>query len=150
MSSLVVYSTKSGNSELIAKIIAKELDCGIINLNEVEFEDIDLKNIDTIFLGSGIYGGSCHKRIVDFGKHLNSKMTDRTTTLKIAFFITWLGRGKSDLTGIKHFKNIINTQKVDVLDDYFRCFGESFKFIRKCHPDENDIKNAKEWAKSIN
>ena len=149
VNSLVVYSTKSGNSELIANSIAKELDCGIVNLNEVEFEDIDLNEIDTIFLGSGIYGGSFHRRIIDFGKFLNSNSLNRTIFLKIAFFITWLGRGKSDLTGIKHFKDILKVQRVDIEDDYFRCFGESFKFIRKCHPDKNDIENVKEWAKKM-
>jgi len=147
VNSLVVYSTKSGNSKLIANSIAKELDCGIVNLNEVEFEDINLNEIDTIFLGSGIYGGNLHRRIIDFGKFLNSTSSNRTTFPKIALFITWLGRGKSDLTGIKHFKDTLKAQIVNIEDNYFRCFGKSFKFIRKCHPDENDIENAKEWAK---
>ena len=114
MNSLVVYSTKSGNSKLIANSIAKELDCGIVNLNEVEFEDINLNEIDTIFLGSGIYGGNLHRRIIDFGKFLNSTSSNRTTFPKIALFITWLGRGKSDLTGIKHFKDILKTQIVNM------------------------------------
>lgn len=149
MNNIVIYSSRNGNSKLIAEAIAEELDCRIVNLNELENKDIDLKEIDTIYLGSGIYGGTVHRDILDFGKFLNLNSLNRTKTLKIAFFITWLGRGKSDMSGIKHFKNILRSEKIDIQADYFRCFGESFKFIRKSHPDKNDINNAKAWAKRM-
>ncbi|OQY34579.1 MAG: hypothetical protein B6241_04725 [Spirochaetaceae bacterium 4572_59] len=149
MDNIVIYSSRNGNSKLIAEAIAEELDCGIVNLNEVKIEDIDLKEIDTIFLGSGIYGGTVHREILNFGKFLNINNLNRTEILKIAFFITWLGRGKSDMSGIKRLRKILQSVKFDIQADYFSCFGKSFKFIRRSHPDKNDINNAKAWAKKI-
>lgn len=149
MKNLVLYSTRSGNSQLIGTTIAKELDCEIINLNEAQFDDINLEEINTLFLGSGVYGGSLHKRIMDFGTFLNTKSFSRSIPLKVALFVTWLGRGKSDLSAINHFKEIVPSEKIIIQEDYFRCFGKSFGFIRKHNPDENDIGNAQKWAKKI-
>lgn len=149
MKNIVIYSSRNGNSELIAEAIAEELGCGIVNLSDCDVQNLDLKEIDTMFLGSGIYGGSVHKKVLNLGKYLNLNASNRTNTIKIAFFITWLGRGKSDISGITHFKKVLQSDKFDIQSDYFKCFGESFKFIRKSHPDKSDINNARAWAKKI-
>ena len=149
MSSIIIYASRNGNTKLIADALARKLQCPIYNLNEADFNEMNLTKVDTIFLGSGIYGGTLHRRILDFGKFLNSNDPGRTETIRIFFFITWLGRGKSDLGGINHFKKILKQRNYNISDNYFRCFGESFGFIRKHHPDTGDLDRAVEWAEPL-
>jgi len=146
---MVVYSSGSGNTKKIAIGIAEELKCEIVDLAEVEIKKIDLENVDTIFLGSGVYCGKLHKNVIEFAKTLNFIDSFKGTHKNITFFVTWLGRGKSDAIAINNCEKLMDSKNIEILEDHFECYGESFKFFKKGHPDESDIKNAQKWANNI-
>lgn len=144
MNHLVVYSSKTGNTKKVAENIAKELDCNIINLDKCCIDDIDLTNVDFIFLGSGVYANKLHENIMKFVENISP-----SKKRKFAFFITWFGRGKSGELAVKKCKDILLKKNQDVCEDYFNCYGQGFVFIRKGHPSKDDLDKAKKWAKCI-
>lgn len=146
MKTLVAYSSGHGNTKLIAEKIAEKLKCQIVSLDEVNVNEIDLKNIDTVLIGSGVYGGKFSKSVTEFAESLNSRKFSAENRLRTAFFVTWLGRGKSNLTAVDHCRNLIHSEWIIDNDDVLSCLGESFKFIRRGHPDEKDLQKAEQWA----
>jgi hypothetical protein len=46
-------------------------------------------------------------------------------------------------------RKLIHSEWITDKDKVLSCLGESFKFIRRGHPDENDFKNAELWARNI-
>lgn len=142
MNSLVIYSSKTGNTKKVAESIAKELDCKIINLDKYCINDIDLTDIDFVFLGSGVYANRLHENVMRFAESLNP-----SRKIKFAFFITWFGRGKSGKLAVEKCKDILLKNNQEVCEDYFNCYGEGFVFFRKGHPNESDLEKAKNWAK---
>lgn len=149
MNNLVAYSSRNGNTKLIAEEIAKELGCQIINLDEAELETIDLSEIDNLLIGGGVYGGKFSDSLTKFAVSLNSKEFSEKHPVKIAFFVTWLGRGRSDLSAVNACRKLIHSEWINDQDDVLSCLGESFKFIRRGHPDQNDIAKAKIWAGKV-
>lgn len=59
------------------------------------------------------------------------------------------GRGKSDIDAFKAIKNILSNKNHIVHDNFYKCYGKSFIFIRHKHPDEKDFKNAIQWANKV-
>jgi len=144
MKSVVIYSSISGNTEKIAHCIADELSCQAIDLNKSNINDIDLEGIDIVFIGSGVYAGRLHKNIIRFINNFSNQ-----NVKAIVFFATWFGRGKSIETAINNCKNILLNKNYNVLNEYFECYGNGFKFIRKNHPNEKEYAKARVWAKHI-
>lgn len=145
MNSIILYSSKTGNTEKIANYMAKELNINCINLKQKQdLNDLNLNNYDLIFIGSGVYGGRLHKDIINFlnSLNLNSKK-------KFAFFISWFGRGKSDKRAVEKCTKILTSKNQVVHRDYYKCFGQGFKFFRKNHPNDDDLRLAIKWAKKV-
>jgi flavodoxin len=146
MKHIIVYSTKSGNTEKVAQAIAQKLNCKAIKLlDETDFSTLSLEEYDLIFLGTWVRGGEPSPVMLKFLKQLNLPDGDR----RFALFLTWAGGGKSDVLAFNRVKQILENKNQNLLDDYFKCFGKTFGFARRDHPNQQDLTNVVAWAKKI-
>lgn len=146
MKTIVVYSTKSGNTGKVACSIAQELNCKSVKLvDETNFSTLSFGDHDLIFLGTWVRGGEPSPIMLKFLKQLNLPDGGR----RFALFLTWAGGGKSDVLTFNRVKQILETKNQQLLDDYFKCFGKTFGFDRRDHPNQQDLSNAVAWAKKI-
>ena len=135
MNPVVIYSTKSGNTEKVALEIAQELNCNAIKISEEkDFSTIPLNDFDLVVLGTWIRGGEPSPDMRSFLKQLNFEDNNR----KFALFMTWAGGGKS-----------LELKNQRLLDDCFKCFGKTFGVARRGHPDAQDLADARKWAKTL-
>jgi len=102
---------------------------------------------DVIILASGVYVGRVHKNII---KWINSiKINTINSNTKVYFFLTWIGRGKSDKVVFDKVKNLLREKGIKLDDNYMKCLGKSFGFIRNSHPNEEEYKNVLLWANKL-
>ncbi|NPA63271.1 MAG: flavodoxin [Methanococci archaeon] len=147
MEYLVLYkSIHHKNTEKIAKAIAKELNADIYDVDKVN-PDI-IKNYDVIGFGSGIYFGKHHKSIFKFIDKIGK-------TNKKAFIFSTAGFPFLKPLFHKELKNKLKNKGFEIIGD-FSCRGyhtysifKLFGGLNKNHPNENDIKKAKDFAKNI-
>ena len=146
MKIIVLYSTKSGNTEKVANAIASELNCESLRIAQNSSKsNADLKNYDLIFIGTGIHFGNPNEDMVRFLETTNLKENKA-----FAIFLTWGGAGKTDQAVFAKLKTILESGGKKVIEDYFRCYGgRKFSFLRKGHPNDKDAEAAKNWAKKI-
>ena len=145
MNPVVIYSTRSGNTEKVALEIAKELNCNVIKITkETDFSTISLKDFDLVFIGTWIRGGEPSPDMYKFLRQLNLEDNNR----QFALFMTWIGGGKSDVMAFNRVKPILDAKNQKLLEDYYTCFGEGFGFVKRGHPDAQDLANARKWARN--
>ena len=143
MNSIVIYSTKSGNTEKVALEIAQELDCKAIKISkELDFSTISLKDFDLVFIGTWVRGGEPSPNMRSFLKQLNLEDNNR----RFALFMTWAGGGISDVLTFKRVKQLLESKNQRLLDDYYKCLGKTFRFARRGHPNTQDLADARKWA----
>ena len=144
MNPVVIYSTKSGNTEKVALEIAQELNCKAIKiLAESDFSKISVKDFDLVFIGTWVRGGEPSPNMLRFLKQLNLEDSNR----QFALFMTWAGGGKSDVLTFNRVKQLLEAKNQKLLDDYNKCLGKTFGFARRGHPDTQDLAEARKWAR---
>ncbi len=144
MKSAVLYASRGGNTSELAKIIGEVTESTIINLNETDISDINIRDFELVFLGSGIYGGRLHNKLDELAEKIDGSYEG-----KFAFFISWFGRGKSDEVAIKRCKNKLIDKNQKVIDEYYKCYGKGFGLIKRGHPNREELDEAKKWAVKI-
>jgi flavodoxin len=148
MKSIIIYeSVHHNNTEKIAKVIADEINAELVNVKDFADYHKNLDDYDLVGFGSGIYYSKIHKNIKNFieaVEHINNQKT---------FIFTTSGRAKKGFN--KKFKELLDSKGFDVVDDFF-CKGfDTFGplkivgGINKGHPNEKDLANAKNFAKSL-
>jgi flavodoxin len=146
MNPIVIYSTKSGNTEKVALEIAQELNCDSIKISrETIFSSILLKGFDLVVIGTWIRGGEPSPDMSGFLKDLNFEDDNR----HFALFMTWAGGGKSDVLAFRRVKQLLEVKNQRLLGDCFKCLGKTFGLARRGHPDAQDLDNARKWAKTL-
>ena len=146
MNPVVIYSTKSGNTEKVALEIAKELNCKVIKISkEQDFSKISLKDFDLVFLGTWVRGGEPSPDMRRFLKQLDLEDNNRL----FALFMTWVGGGISDVLTFKRVKQILEAKNQRLLEDFFKCFGKKIGLVRRGHPDAQDLVDAQKWARNV-
>lgn len=143
MKGVVVYYSRTGNTEKIAKAISEEIKGQEYNIKMFDKSEINLNEIDTIFVGSGIYGGKLDESIKNY---ILSLKNDKP--YNIAVFITRAGIGKAYINEIRDFIEKVRNNGNKVCDDFFECYGKGIIFHRK-HPKQEDFKKAANWVKNI-
>jgi len=127
----VIYFSRKGSTKKIADAIASEL--------KVEAEDVkNARVVDGafVFLGSGNYGGRPGKEMITF--------IEENDFTKVALFGTSGGGiGKE----VEEMKKQLHEKNVTVLDSYY-CKGK-FGFINRTKPNDEDITEAKKFAKKM-
>jgi flavodoxin len=144
MKLIVLYSTMSGNTKKIADEIASELDCETVRIPHInEKPTIDVNNYDLIFIGTGIHFGNPNEDLIGYLKTVSLREPK-----VFAVFLTWGGAGKTDREVIAKLKMILETKGQRVIEDCYICYG-GWNFLRRGHPNGEDAKAARKWAKKI-
>lgn len=129
----VRYYTRSGNTAKLAKAIADAVG--------VKAEDVSVplsEKVDILFLGSSYYGFDIDDTIKVFIKENHTKIG------KIVNFGTAAMMGSTQ----KLIKKCANEYGVTVAAEEFHCRG-SFGPMHKGRPNDEDLKNVKNFAKNI-
>jgi len=142
MKTLIIYkSVHKMNTEKIAKAMAQVMNADLTKVENVHPEE--LAKYDLIGFGSGIYASKFHKKIYRF-------IEKQPSISKDVFIFCTSGSGKSEE---KHlFKEKLLEKGCKVIGE-FSCSGEfspfGFHIDKKGSPDEDDMENAREFAKGL-
>jgi flavodoxin len=129
----VRYYTKTGNTKKIAEAIANEVGVKAKSVNEPIVEDIDI-----LFLGSSVYAAGVDTQVKKFISSLDGKVK------KVVAFSTAAVLPST----YAQIKKLVSAQGIQVADEEFHCRGE-FKIMHKGKPNNDDIVNAKKFARKI-
>ena len=152
LKTIVLYSSKSGNTEKIAREISSELNCRCEKISD-NFDSslIDLDYFDNVFLGTGIYGGKPNAEMLNYLKEINLN-----NNLIFPLFMTWFGRGTSNKDVYYIIKKVIEEKGQRLMENFYSClFQGPFIISRLRFPDTighlnaEDLSNARKWAKEI-
>jgi flavodoxin len=130
----VVYISHGGNTRKVAEAIAGELGVTAKNIKSLG----TLPEDAFIFLGTGCYGSLLPGEIAEFisRNHLNQR--------KIALFTTSaFGWGKEIAVMQKQIQD-----KGVIIAGSFNCYGQ-FVAIKRGHPDQDDLANARAFARMM-
>jgi flavodoxin len=134
MTFAVRYYTKTGNTKRLAEAVAKELGVEALPIS-TPVED----KVDYLFLGNSYYAFNIDPEVKTFIASL-----DKDKVGKIVNF------GSAAMLNSTYKKVKAEADKVGIqmLDKEFHCKGE-FKGVHKGRPNDDDIKAAIEFARSI-
>ena len=156
MKIIVLYSSKGGNTEKVAKEIASELNCQCIKIaQDFDKSTLDLNDFDLVFVGTGNYVAKPNADMLNYLKEMNLK-----SSRQFALFMTWFGRGKSDVSAFEKIKVTVEAKGQKMLENYYKCQGVgSNAFNRglsvlmghnaRNHPNAEDLSAARKWAKEL-
>lgn len=142
MKTLIIYkSIHKMNTEKIAKAMAQVMNAELVKVENVRLEDLD--KYDLIGFGSGVYASKIHKKLYRFIEKMPSKNRN-------VFVFCTSGSGKDEE---KHpFSEKLLEKGCRILGE-FSCPGEfspfGFNVDKKGHPDEQDMENAREFARGL-
>jgi len=150
MKTLIVYvSVHHGNSQKVAKVMANALNADLLQVEQVD-ENV-LAQYDLIGFGSGIYFGRHHKSLLDF--------VDKLPVLKNKKGFIF---STSGLRKIRFIHDFDKPLKEKLLEKGFNIIGEfscrgfdtygASKIIggiNRGRPNEKDLKQAEDFAKSL-
>ena len=144
MNALLVCPKSNGNTYAVCHYVVSRSDAELLLLDPRQADD--LKEYTSIFLCSGVYGGSVHRDLLRWLDRIDK--TSINDNAKIFVFLTWFGRGQSDRTAMRGVKRILEEKHLHLESDYMACFGQGLGFIRHGHPNEEDCIAALNWVKS--
>ncbi|MGY5876530.1 MAG: flavodoxin family protein [Candidatus Thorarchaeota archaeon] len=150
MNCIVIYKTIHHENTLkVARVIAKELGADLVSLDDIETGA--LEKYDLVGLGSGIYFGKHHRKLLGF--------VDKSTKLDGKDVFVFYTSGFERFPTRKLFETTL-TEKLrkkgaNVIST-FSCRGwETYGPFRvgggknKGHPTEDDLDQARSFAKSL-
>ena len=144
MRTVVLFSTKGGNTKKVADEIALELNCTSLRITKTTpTPTLDLNNQDLIIIGTGIRAGNPYEDMVSF---LNALTLKEQKTF--ALFVTWGGAGKTNQIVISKLKTILESKNQTVHEDFLSCYG-GWKLLRRGRPKSEDFKVARNWAQNL-
>ena len=152
MKTIVLYSSKSGNTEKIASEIATELSCSCIKITkDFNSSTANLRDFDLVFLGTGNYGAKPNADMLNYLNEMNPK-----NNVNFALFITWFGRGTTDKVVYERIKAAVEAKGQRLLENYYSCLFEGHSIMARSrfpdaqgHPTAEDLSNAGKWAKDL-
>lgn len=137
MKTMLVYFSRGGNTRKIAEAIAEELEITPI---DVKKESPNVSSADLLIVGSGTYGNKPGKEMVAFLENLESVNDKRA-----ACFSSCAGDASKTLAAMKD----ILTKKGYTIVDCFSCFGKFAGLSKRGHPTDEELKQAKDFAKKL-
>jgi len=150
MKVLIIYiSVHHGNTEKVAKVMAKILDADLLQVGQVDASM--LKQYNLIGFGSGIYFGKHHKSLLDFVDMLPMLRNTKT------FIFSTSGLRK--ITFVHDFdkplRKKLQRKDLNIIDE-FSCRGlDTYRATRlvgglnKGNPDAEDLGQAEDFASSL-
>jgi len=141
MKTWVLYYSKGGNTKKIADAITEELE-EVLKSEQIP-PAYPPENVALLFLGTGEYAGKPDPKMVEFIRTLTPNRVRN-----VAVFGT-SGSGAADGKAITAVKAMLREKGINVVDESFGCKGKSFIFFNRKHPDADEIKNAKAFARRV-
>jgi flavodoxin len=141
LNAIVVYASRTGNTEKVALQIASEIGCKAVKITQNS--TVQLDGCELVFLGTWIYGGEPSNDLQNWLKALELKNNERV----FALFMTWAGGGASDKLAYQRVKLILESKGQRLQESPFVCLGKTFGFAHRGHPNGEDLQNAYSWAK---
>jgi len=143
MKSLIIYySYHHMNTEKLARKMAETLKADLKEVSECDPNDIS--DYDLIGIGSGIYHGRHHKKIVGLAERFPDCKDKR------AFIFSSSGVIQKDHHS--ELRRVLEGKDIEVIDD-FHCLGFDTALdsegINRWRPDEEDLRQAQRFAKSL-
>jgi flavodoxin len=135
MKNAVIYYSKLGHSKKIAQAIANELGVKAQDIRE----NPEIKDVDQLYIVSGIYGGVSAPQLLEFLKTLDGQQ------IKRAYLLTSSG-GKT--TRAAEVRSVLTELGIPVAEEEFTCQGAIFLFGMG-HPNKADIQNAIHFVQSV-
>lgn len=132
----VMFHSLTGNTKKIAEAIAEQ--AGV--QAESIAEDSCVQDVDLLFIGDGIYAGKPHAATQKLLSSIHAG-----NVAHVAIFGTYGGQKKA----IEQMKATLKKQGVDVFDASFGCKGRAWLVANRAHPSEEDIAQAKQFAKQM-
>ena len=166
MKILICYHSETGNTEKVARAMQEALASeDVVLLPAAEVTQASLKDYDLVIVGSGVYGGTVGASI----KALVKKATELPP--RFAFFLTHGANPATSQGAFDLVRKGIEKAGSQVVGE-FDCYGESFAPYTmeerialfapeeresarakiegtRGHPDDEDLANAQEFAKSL-
>lgn len=134
MTYAVRYYTQTGNTKRLAEAIAEELGVQALPISTPVTEKVDV-----LFLGNSYYAFTIAPEVREFVAGL-----EKANVGKIINF----GTAAMMNSTYKKVRSVAATKGIPVLDREFHCKGE-FKGMNKGRPNDDDLKAARVFAKSI-
>ncbi len=155
MKPVVIYSSKSGNTEKVAGEIASELNCPCTRITkDFDSSTINLNEFDVVFVGTGNYGGKPSVDMLNFLQGI-----DLESTKQFALFITWFGRKSSYEDVFDMVRATVEGKGQKIMENCYKCLGDPHSRLYSTlsrtarnaqgHPNAEDLNAAKEWAREI-
>ncbi len=131
----VVYSSRRGSTAKVARAIAEVF--GAEAKRPAELMPQDLKDLDLLFVGSGVYFSQMEEDLENLLRNIPAGGAKAA-----AAFCTYQ---HYNLGTVQHIADMLASRDIPVVAK-FCCHGRFF-FLKRRHPDENDLQNAREFAK---
>lgn len=128
----VRYYTKTGNTKRLAEAIAKELGVEALPISEPVNEQVDF-----LFMGNSYYAFDIDPEVKKFVSSLDKNKVGKIVNFGSAAMLN---------STYKKVKAVADKAGIAMDEKEFHCKGE-FKGIHKGRPNENDLKDAVEFAK---
>ena len=130
----VVYDSMTGNTKKLAQAIADALGVQARNTDEKLTGPVDL-----LFLGSSVYAAGASEKIKRFIAGLDKEQVKSVACFSTAALLP---------STYKQVSRLLRDKGIDVKTDEFHCRGQ-FHFMHKGKPDENDLKQAADFARRV-
>ncbi|MCD1293533.1 flavodoxin [Methanocella sp. CWC-04] len=141
---MIVESIHHGNTRKIADAMAPILNAEIVKPSEVDASR--LSEYDIIGFGSGIYFGKHHRNLLDLADKLPSMD-------KNAFIFSTCGNKR--LASHRFLREKLESKNLKIVGEFSCKAWDTYSIlgliggINKGRPDENDLEEARKFAKSI-
>jgi flavodoxin len=143
---IILYASKSGNTQKIADSMANEIGCKTIRISNTGIASAsELEEYDLIFLGTGLFAGTPNEDLIKYLTNLSLK-----NPKQFVLFITWGGAPRTDKMALARLTTILEGKGQKVHPEHFACYG-GWKGIlmKRGHPKPDEIAAAAQWAKNI-
>jgi flavodoxin len=136
MKTVLVYFSRGGNTRKIAQVMAEELGVTAVDVKEAP----DVGDADLLVVGSGTYGSKPGESMVAYLANLKP-----VTGKRAACFSSCAGDASKTLDAMKES---LGSKGYSIVD-CFSCFGKFAFFSKRGHPSEDELKQAREFAKKL-
>lgn len=130
----IIYSSVTGHSKKIASAIADKLNVTAYDIKE----NPAIENCDLMYIVSGIYGGNCSPKLLEFVQKLSPQQVKKVALLT----------SSTKMMPQNTVRDTLVSNGIDVLTEEYLCKG-SFLFLACSHPNRDDITGAVKFAEKF-
>ena len=133
MNIAIRYYTKTGNTKKLAEALSEAVGVEALTVDSPLTEDVDI-----LFLGSAVYAAGVDSEIKKFIESIN---------VNVGKIVNFSSAALIEST-YKQVKKIAEDNNITMAEEEFHCRG-AFKFVHRGRPNDEDLRNAQEFAKEI-